>query len=172
MTIVRSGARGATPEEAFRGLFSAHYGAVYAYCARRLGRDDAADAASDVFTVAWRRIRRVPAEPETLPWLYGVARRTVANHRRGRVRRERLDAKAAAQADPPVGYQHPETLEPVLARLRDDDREVLMLVAWEGLGPRALGRTLGCSPNAAAVRLHRARTRLSAAWDDVHGGGR
>lgn len=171
MTIVRSGARGATPEETFRGLFSRHYGAIYSYCARRLGRDDAADAVADVFTVAWRRIRRVPAEPETRLWLYGVARKTVANHRRSVRRRERLGAKAALQADP-VEYSDPQGMEPVLEALAEEDREILMLVAWEGLGPEALGRVLGCTPNAASVRLHRARNRLSAAWDEIHGGGR
>jgi RNA polymerase sigma-70 factor (ECF subfamily) len=172
MTIVRSGARDASPEETFRGLFARHYGAVHAYCARRVGRDDASDAASEVFTVAWRRIRRVPGEPETLPWLYGVARNVVRNTRRGRNRRRRLDAKAAAQADPPPRFQHPDSIEPVLERLRDDDREILLLAAWEGLGPEDLGAVLGISANAASVRLHRARTRLSELWNDADGGGR
>jgi len=169
MTLVRSGARGASTEETFRGLFAQHYGAVFAYCVRRLGRDAAADAASDVFTVAWRKIRRVPGEPETLPWLYGVARNTVANHRRSRVRRARLEARTAAHADHPW-TDLPGSVDAALAQVSDDDREVLMLVAWEGLGPGELGRALGCSANAATVRLHRARTRLSAAWDAVGGG--
>jgi len=172
MTIVRSGARGATPEETFKGLFSLHYGPVYTYCARRIGRDDAADAAAEVFTVAWRRIRRVPAEPETLPWLYGVARNVVRNQRRSQARQRRLDAKAAAHSDPPGRFHHPDSIEPVLERLRDDDREILMLVAWEGLGPHGLAAALGCSANTAAVRLHRARARLSEAWDEINGGGR
>lgn len=169
MTVVRSGARGASAEDIFRGLFAEHYGAVFAYCARRLGGDDAADAAADVFTVAWRRIRRVPGKPKTLPWLYGVARNVVANHRRSRRRRERLDARLGAAAayswtDQPGG------LDGVLASLGADDREILMLAAWEGLGPEDLGRTLGCSASAASVRLHRARNRLSAAWDSSGGG--
>lgn len=169
MTVVRSGARAASPEETFRGLFAQHYGPVFAYCARRIGRDDAADATSDVFTVAWRKIRRVPGEPKTLPWLYGVSRNVVANHRRSRVRRQRLDARMAADGGQSWTDQ-PQGLDQVLTSLSDADREVLMLVAWEGLGPDDLGQTLGCSPNAAAVRLHRARTRLSAAWNDFGGG--
>lgn len=170
MTIVRSGARAASPEDQFRGMFSTHYASVYAYCARRLGRDDASDATAEVFTVAWRKIRRVPTEPETLPWLYGVARNVVANQRRSQNRQSRLEAKAAALASP-AGYAHPESLEPVLASLRSDDREVLMLAAWEGLTPAAMGKVLRCSANAAAVRLHRARQRLSEAWDHTSGGG-
>lgn len=172
MTIVRSGARAASPEETFKGLFARHYGAVYAYCARRVGRDEAADAASEVFTVAWRRIRRVPAEPESLPWLYGVARNVVANTRRSQNRRRRLEAKATAHAEPEARFAHPDSIEPVLASLRDDDREILMLVAWEGLGPHGLAAALGCSANTATVRLHRARARLSDAWNEINGGGR
>lgn len=173
MTAIRAGARGVSPEETFRGLFARHYGAVYGYAARRIGRDDAADAASDVFTVAWRRIRSVPDEPETLPWLYGVARKVVANHRRTQDRRDRLEAKAMAQTD--RAFQPPEPvtdLDAALEQLRDEDREVLMLVAWEGLGPRGLASALGCSTNAATVRLHRARKRLSAVWEEEGGGGR
>ena len=171
MTLVRSGARGAAPEEVFRGIFSRHYGSVYAFCARRLGRDDAPDATAEVFTVAWRRMGRVPEEPETLLWLYGVARNVVSNQRRTATRWTRLKAKAVAE--PALeAYMHPDTIEPLVARLRDEDREILLLAAWEGLGPAELGSVLGCSANAAAVRLHRARERLSAAWDEAEGGGR
>lgn len=158
-----------SPEEAFRDVFATHYGAVFGYAARRIGHDGAADAASDVFMVAWRRIRGVPAEPETLPWLYGVARRVVASHLRAKRRRDRLHARAAAHA--PAGrLEHdPAGLGAALESLRESDREVLMLAAWEGLGPDAIGRALGCSKNAAAVRLHRARARLAEVWDQERG---
>lgn len=169
MTADRAGWRELAPDRAFREVFGRHYGAIYGYAARRLGRDDAADAAAEVFTVVWRRIRTVPDEPETLPWLYGVARKVVANQQRGRRRRERLEAKALAE---PVRRldSGPDDLDGALAALRESDREVLMLVAWEGLGPNALAKALGCSQNAAVVRLHRARARLAAALDDERGG--
>ena len=165
MTDSRLEVTGATPEERFRALFARHYPTVYRYAGRRLGPDEAADAAADAFTVAWRKIARVPAEPETLPWLYGVARRVVANVERSRRRRQRL-AERAAQDDPDPGT----TPDPVgvlaaLEALRADDRELLRLAAWEGLGPREMGAVLGCSPNAATIRLHRARRRLEQAMD-------
>ena len=169
MTAVRAGSRGLPHDRVFREVFGRHYGAVYGYAARRLGRDDAADAAAEVFTVVWRRIRTVPDEPETLPWLYGVARRVVANQQRSRMRRERLEAKALAEPVRPVEMNAAD-LDTALAALRGTDREVLMLVAWEGLGPQGLAKTLGCSPNAAVVRLHRARARLAAAMDEERGG--
>lgn len=54
-----------------------------------------------------------------------------------------------------------------LARLSDDDRELLMLVAWEGLDSAQLGFVLNCSPTAARIRLHRARSRLRAELDEL-----
>jgi len=167
MTVPRSGVVGV--EDVFRGLFARHYGAVFAYAARRVGWDDASDSTAEVFTVAWRKIRSVPDEPDTLPWLYGVARRVVANQLRSLRRRGRLDAELASRH---LGWSEsdPVDLDGALASLRDDDREVLMLAAWEGLTPAQMGRVLGCTANAAAVRLHRARARLAEVWDSTGGG--
>jgi len=170
MTAMRPISASGTPEARFKVVFAAHYPAVYGYAARRVGRDEAGDAAAETFTVAWRKVSSIPDEPETLPWLYGVARRVVANQQRSRRRRERLGAKAAAQpprAAPPAdaGAGVLDALE----ALRPEDREILRLAAWEGLGPREIGTVLGCTPNAAAIRLHRARRRLQSAVDDTGG---
>ena len=169
MTASRIGTRGLPSEEAFRNLFSRHYGAVFAYAARRVGWDEAGDATAEVFTVAWKKIRSVP--DEALPWLYGVARRVVSNQRRSLQRRERLDARVAGLSDRRVEHD-PIDFDAALESLSDDDREVLMLAAWEGLNPDEMGRVLGCSANAASVRLHRARGRLADAWGHESGGGR
>jgi RNA polymerase sigma-70 factor (ECF subfamily) len=169
MTVLRLPEAGATPEERFRALFARHYPAVFRYAGRRLGRDEAADAAAEVFTVAWRKIGRIPPEPEALPWLYGVARRVVANAERGRRRRELLVARAAEEAPNAGPAAERLTVLAALAGLHSGDREVLRLAAWEGLGPRDMGLVLGCSPNAAAIRLHRARRRLEEAMNDTEG---
>jgi len=168
MTQPRLEATGSTPEERFRSLFARHYPAVYRYAGRRLGPDEAADAAAEAFTVAWRKIGHVPSEPDTLPWLYGVTRRVVANAERGRRRRRRLVARAVEGGpDPQERAADPVGVLTALAGLAADDREVLRLAAWEGLGPREMGAVLGCSPNAAAIRLHRARRRLERAMNDT-----
>jgi len=54
-------------------------------------------------------------------------------------------------------------LASALATLGERDREVLLLTAWEGLAPGEAATVLGCSRNAFAVRLHRARRRLASA---------
>jgi len=171
MTIVGAADRAGSPEARFNALFSRHYPAVFGYAARRVGWDEAADAAADVFAVAWRRLGRVPAEPEALAWLYAVARRVVANHERAANRRLRLEARVAARtapatADGPDGGNL--DVEAALRRLHRADRELLRLAAWEGLQPAEIAVVVGCSPNAAAVRLHRARRRLV---EEMQGGG-
>jgi RNA polymerase sigma factor (sigma-70 family) len=163
MTVVGAADTPASPEARFNALFARHYPAVFGYAARRLGRDQAGDAAAEVFTVAWRRLGRVPPEPATLPWLYGVARKVVANQRRAARRRLRLQAAAPSG---PTGTDEPDAaidLEAALSLLAEADREVLRLAAWEELQPREIAAALGCSANAATVRLHRARRRLAAA---------
>lgn len=163
MTVVGAADHAASPEARFNALFSRHYPAVFGYAARRVGRDEAGDATAEVFTVAWRRLDRVPPEPGALPWLYGVARRVLANHERAANRRLRLQAKAAvaaATATPGPGTGSLD-VEAALTRLGRADREVLRLAAWEELAPAEIATAVGCSPNAAAVRLHRARQRLA-----------
>jgi RNA polymerase sigma-70 factor (ECF subfamily) len=163
MTVVGAADRPASPEARFNALFARHYPAVFGYAARRVGRDEAGDAAAEVFTVAWRRMGKVPDEPETLPWLYGVARKVVANQERSARRRLRLATKAATGLAPAQEGPGPAALdvEAALRRLAPADQEMLRLAAWEELQPAEMAVALGCSANAAAVRLHRARQRLA-----------
>ena len=78
----------------FRVIFEAHYDAVRAYARRRCARlEDADDVVSETFTVAWRRLRDIPPGSE-LPWLYGVARRVLANQRRSERRLTGLHARS------------------------------------------------------------------------------
>ena len=157
--------------ERFEAAFRDHYADVLAYSLRRMGdRGAAEDAAAEAFAVAWRRRGTIPEEP--LPWLYGVARRVLANQRRGVERRRRLEERVAGERTAGPGAHEPGGVDPgealarrsafttALARLGDEDREVLRLVAWEGLDPRAAAAVLGCSHGAFRVRLHRARGRL------------
>lgn len=144
----------------FEALFEAHYGAVLAYASRRASSDVAADVAAATFEVAWRRFDDVP--DQALPWLYGVARRLLANTRRAEMRRRHSWSRLAAvrSVEPADAPEEGPKARAALARLRPQDREVLMLVAWEGLDPEAAARSLGISVGAFAVRLHRARHRL------------
>jgi RNA polymerase sigma-70 factor, ECF subfamily len=138
----------------FERIYEQHVDAVRAYVRRRAPASLVDDVVADVFVVALRRIDDVPRN--ALPWLYAVARKTLANERR-----KRRDVPVAA---PEVSYE-PEPvgdsqLAAAFAALSDADREILRLVAWEGLSLRDAARVLDCSPVAARVRFHRAKARL------------
>ena len=147
----------------FQELYRLHAAAVAAYALRRASREVAEDVVSDTFLVAWRRLDEVPARP--LPWLYGVARRTLANERRSTERRERLAKRLRLELEAVPVVPVEERLLDALRTLGARDRELLMLVAWEGLTPAEAGQALGCSPVACRIRLHRARKRLEAALE-------
>ena len=154
------------PDDRFTELYQRHHRAVWAYAVRRLPPGaDAADVAAEVFAVAWRRRADVPAEPETLLWLYGTARRVVANASRAVGRRDRLTGRLAGLRDSrepgrdPEPGGHPEVLA-ALDRLGPAEREAIRLAVWEDLPVQDIARVLDCTPNAVSLRLARARRRL------------
>jgi len=167
--------RSAAARHRFETLYSEHHPHVFGYVMRRCSRaDDAADAIAETFLVAWRRLDDAPAGDETRPWLYGVARRVLANQRRGQRRHNALAAQLRAElASQPtqlaVSIDQPhddhKDLRDALVSLSADDRELLMLEAWEELDSKQISTVLGCSPGAARTRLHRARRRLADALE-------
>ncbi len=154
--------------DALSRLYADHAAAVRAYALRRTDPTTADDVCAEVWSTAWRRIDDVPRD--ALPWLFGVARRVLANERRGLRRRgalrDRLASALSAGHAPPPDIPSDRRLARALARLRPADREVLLLVAWEELSPERAATALGVQPGAFAVRLHRARRRLALALHD------
>lgn len=154
------------PETRFREVFELAYAPLCRYARHRgLTGPDAEDLVAQTMEIAWRRIREMPAT-EPLPWLYGVAHNVWRNTtRRDRRRRELLARFRPGLPDGACqdsGGLEPGALRAALASLRNDDQEILRLVAWDGLAPAELAVALGCSPSAARTRLHRARGRLAA----------
>lgn len=155
-----------SPLARFDALFTEHQRAVLAYAMRRTDQlADAEDVAAETFTIAWRKLGAIP-DDDPLPWLYAVARRVLANHRRGNGRRERLAALLKVD-DVPTPVRAGEDLGGpafrALASLSPADQELLRLVAWEELGNQQIAAVLGITANAVAIRLHRARARFAAA---------
>jgi len=153
-------------EHRFTALYDAHYHRILGYARRRCSADDAFDVVAETFTVAWRRLDDVPHDEHALYWLYATARRVLANHRRGERRRasliDALESNASA-AVTPGSSSEARTVAAALAQLREEDRELLLLVAWEGLEPAAIAEVVRCSRNAARIRVHRARRRFAQA---------
>jgi RNA polymerase sigma factor (sigma-70 family) len=155
-----------TDEVRFRELFQSHFRELLGYALRRSGSpEDAADVVAETMLVAWRRFDQVPSDDTARLWLYGVARRVLANHRRGQVRRDHLAGRLRAELEN-VTADHADEVEAntvilqAMKGLSDDDRELIMLTTWEHLDPQQAAVVLGVPARTVRTRLHRARTRL------------
>jgi RNA polymerase sigma-70 factor (ECF subfamily) len=161
------------PKDVFQSIYHAHFSAIAGYARRRLSPQDAEDAVSEIFLVAWRRLRDIPSEAFTLPWLYEVARRVVSQGRRSGRRRDRLLARLSLErrgleAEPEAqALAEDPAVHLALARLRPNDRELLRLSEWDQVPHADLARIFNCSTNAIAIRLHRAHRRFAEAVRSV-----
>jgi RNA polymerase sigma factor (sigma-70 family) len=167
-----------THTDRFRRLFADTERELLAYVLRRVDRaDDAADVVAETFLVAWRRMDRVPEGDEARLWLYGVARRQLANQRRGELRRTRLADRLRAELPAAVAItrgpedQRVAAVRAALARLEEEDREILRLSSWEGLSPAEIAAVMGLRGVTVRSRLHRARKRLRAEVLQLDAGG-
>ena len=154
-----------TRDERFAEMARIHAGSVLAYLRRRHYGDGSTgpeDVLADVLIVAWRRFDDIPEGLEA-PWLFGVARRCLANDRRKTRRRRAFimqlrpsDGGPSAEDEVMADF----ALAQALDALSETEREVLLLASWEGLNPTELAAALGVSENAAAVRLSKAKAKL------------
>ncbi|QQQ62480.1 RNA polymerase sigma factor [Paenarthrobacter ureafaciens] len=154
----------ATKERELIALHAEHFGRIYHYIAYRINdRERAEELANDVFRIVWEK---QPDEPPGIGWLIATARNVLGNEYKGRRRREqlmeRLAEDARAQGSESDGDPQGHVAD-ILSRLKDKDREILMLAYWDDLTTAELAESLGCSPSAAAVRLHRARKAFAKA---------
>jgi RNA polymerase sigma-70 factor (ECF subfamily) len=141
--------------------------ALHAYAVRRVGPDHADDVTGEVFAVAWRRRADCPPAAARL-WLFGIARRVVANAERARRRRDRLEQRIAGQPRPPTSTGDDElatrlVVRAVVAELPEHLREAVRLVWWDDFSIAEAAQITGCSAATFRVRLFRARRRLATA---------
>jgi RNA polymerase sigma-70 factor, ECF subfamily len=164
-----------TPDDArarFEALAAEVVEPVRRFLVRRTDPDTADDVLAETLLVCWRRLDQVPEN--ALPWVYGVARNCLANVQRGDRRQVRLAARISVVAPPQEAER--EAAEPdervaaALAALRPDEADLLRLWAWEQLGPAEIAEVLGITPNAASIRLHRARGKFVDELRKIDGG--
>ena len=160
------------PEGRFRVVFESTYSALARYARHRgLSGADADDLVAGTYEVAWRRLSAVPTGDGTLPWLFAVERNLLRN----RWRKQVGERAAMERLGPPrddrseiaeISWQD---IRRALDRLSEADRELILMVAWDGLAPAQAAVALGLTPEAARTRLHRARGRLAQLLDREHG---
>ncbi|MBO9534113.1 MAG: RNA polymerase sigma factor [Solirubrobacteraceae bacterium] len=159
--------------KAFEDVFDEHGAAVFAYLLRRASRENAEDLLSETFLTFWRKYggRQMPDEP--VPFLLAIARRVLANQRRSDDRRtalqERIAREPAAMPSEPGDQLMGSGVLEALAQLSEQDREVLLLDAWEHLSGPEAARVLGCREGTYRQRLRRARARLEALLEQAGG---
>lgn len=157
----------------FESLYAENYHRLLGYALRRTTTaDDADDVVAGTFLAAWRRFDELPPGEEARLWLYGAARKVLANHQRGERRRTRLTDRLRTDVSQSVTLPggsgdgvESEVVRAALSGLRPEEREILTLVAWEGLDRGELAAVLGCTRNAVRIRLHRARKRFASALE-------
>jgi RNA polymerase sigma-70 factor (ECF subfamily) len=156
-------------DQRFREMYQADQRQILAYFLRRTDATSARDGAAETFLVAWRRIGEVPTGDRTLPWLYGVARRVLANQRRSHSRQNSLGQKLTDLG--PTQEQSPEVIVlrraedremlDAVARLRSEDQEILQLAVWDELPHSQIAEVIGTSPHAISQRLYRITKQLA-----------
>ena len=170
-----------SPED-FGGVYDAHFHDIYRYIAGRLGQDVADEIAADTFVVALRRRDHFdPAHGGIRPWLFGIATKLVAQHRRQEARRYR--ALGRLGTDETVTGSHEarvidwvtaEGAGPLLAKaigaLSKGDRDVLLLNALGDLSHEEIAQALGIPYGTVGSRLNRARKKVRMMLgEDVNG---
>ncbi|MEV5752296.1 RNA polymerase sigma factor [Actinoallomurus sp. NPDC052308] len=164
--------------ECFAALFDRHSAEIFRYLARRLGPDVAEDATAETFLTAFRKRDRFSADRnDARPWLYGIATRTIGEHRRAEVRRRRafgrLDTRTWTEAfeDRAAGrvtaQQLGRQLGGMLKRLSAGERDLLLLIAWADLTYEEAAEALGVPVGTVRSRLHRARQKARKVLGDT-----
>lgn len=160
-------------DERLTELFRRHADDIHAYATWRVGHQDAPDVVAEVFLVAWRSLDRI-RKGEERGWLFGVARNVVLARRRqsaaGTALEERMVTLSVEESGPDrladdVALR--DQVRRALDTLGERDREVLVTATWFDLSPAEAARVLGVSRPAYAVRLHRARSRFRAAYQQI-----
>jgi RNA polymerase sigma factor (sigma-70 family) len=151
-------------EEAFGQLVERHLAMVYS-AARRMVRDDqrAQDVAQNVFATLAQKAATIKPPQAVGGWLYKTTRHLAMHASRTEQRRHERE-QAAAIMQSLDASSHPEQfiehLEPAMAELEADERDLLVLRYLENRSLREVGAELGISEDAARMRVNRALERL------------
>lgn len=147
----------------FGELFWRHNGAVHGYMARRAGREVADDLVAEVWLRAFRSRENFDLHyADARPWLYGIARNVLSSHWRQLTKAPPLVPAVISDPWPELEehlneHEQRVALLKALDMLTNEEREVLLLVAWEQLSAAAIALMLDVPASTVRNRLHRAR---------------
>lgn len=155
---------------AFEALFARHAGALRRYIARRVEPSVVDDLVSETFARAFHHRARYRQEyPDARPWLFGIAANLIRHHLRSerarlsaylRIERELAAANPGLPGATAVTQPVPTELAAALQRLKQPDREALLLMVWGELSYEEIARALEIPVGTVRSRINRARRRL------------
>jgi len=165
--------------EHFTALFRRHAPYIQRYVVRRIGQDAADDIVAETFLLAFRqRGSYDPTRADARPWLYGIATNLIGRHRRAEIRLYRALARTGADPvtesftdridDRVSASMASRRLAATLARLSDELRDTLLLVAWGDLSYDETATALGIPIGTVRSRMSRARSSLRRSLGDTN----
>jgi RNA polymerase sigma factor (sigma-70 family) len=156
--------------EAFGLIYDRHATTLLRFLGRRAGAGVAAGLVGELFRIAFERRKAFDgSRASALPWLYGIGANLLLKHRRAEGRRLRASARIAASLEVPDRRAGATALDArllfprvadAIEALPDDERETLLLFAWEDLPYQSIAEALELPIGTVRSRLNRARARL------------
>ena len=157
------------PED-FGHIYDRHAPTLLRFLGRRVGAKVAEGLLGELFRIAFERRKTFDASrPSALPWLYGIGSNLLLKHRRGEARRLRANARLAASHEAGDRRASAAALDArlllprvadAIETLPDDEREALLLFAWEELPYQSVAQALELPIGTVRSRLNRARAHL------------
>lgn len=159
--------------EVVAAWFDRHADDLGTYAARRVGATLARDLVADTFRFALERFDDYnPQRGGERAWLFGIATNLIRRHWRTEERRLRIQTSAAGAdnraLDPLLQVEERldarsryDIVVDAIAALDPDDRDLVVLIAWEQMTSREAADVLGIRPGTVRSRLNRIRTHLS-----------
>lgn len=157
-------------EEAFSELVRRHLDFVYGVALRHVRNDThlARDVCQEVFTALARKAERVSRQGLLMGWLHTAARYSASRAVRGEQRRRAREQEACTmhELNDDSGLRQPwhqmrPLIDEVLGKLRERDREAVLLRYFDELTFAQVGERLRISEDAARLRVSRALDELS-----------
>jgi RNA polymerase sigma factor (sigma-70 family) len=165
--------------EYFTALFRRHAPHIQRYVVRRIGQDAADDIVAETFLLAFRqRDSYDQTRVDARPWLYGIATNLIGRHRRAEIRQYRALARTGTDPvtepftdridDRVSASMASRRLATTLARLSDELRDTLLLVAWGDLSYHETATALGIPVGTVRSRMNRVRSTLRRSFGDTN----
>jgi RNA polymerase sigma-70 factor, ECF subfamily len=146
---------------------------------RLLGsREDARDAAQEVYLRVFRHLGRFRAGQDFRGWLYRITINVCRDAARRRRRAPVSDAALAERGEPPeaeealLGAERWSRLLEALAALPTKERTALVLRDLEGLTSEQVARVLGSRPGTVRGQIASARMKMRSLCADLVGNGK